>query len=92
LAKLQEKLLQFGKSRPIIIQLTSQEENVTKIYYKDEIAAQFISIDQQGYNFEEIINFPSFLWSFLDGKFSNIEHQVPKLLLTIPNSSLKIQK
>jgi len=45
--KLKEKVLKFGSARPMILQMTSEDENESKIYYKEESAALFIVFDQQ---------------------------------------------
>jgi len=66
-AKLQEKLLKFSSTRPVIIQLTSEDENVTKIYFKEETLSQFIVIDQQQGESE----FLSILRLFFDGKLNS---------------------
>ncbi|CAG9810724.1 unnamed protein product [Chironomus riparius] len=46
-SKVQEKLLKFSMTRPIILQLASKDENVTRIFYKEEVTEQFKVVDQQ---------------------------------------------
>jgi len=77
--KIQEKLLKFSATRPLILQLTSEDENVSKIYYKDE-TSQFNVIDQQHNkeDFEEIENFSSFMCLFLNDKIHNFEDKIIK--------------
>jgi len=72
-AKLQKKLLKFGNTRPMILQLTLEDENVTKIYFKEETLSQFIVIDQQQGESKDSNAFTSILRLFLDGKFNNSE-------------------
>jgi len=88
LGKLQEKLLKFGSDRPMIIQLTSEEENVTKIYYKEETLNYFTVIDHQQDEFEDSCAFPSFLRSFLNEKFNNSEIDVLNAVQEFENCSL----
>ncbi|XP_070506054.1 uncharacterized protein [Chironomus tepperi] len=45
-AKIRQNLLKFGTNRPLILQLTSDDKNVSKMYYKQEDSNQFIDIDQ----------------------------------------------
>jgi len=74
--KLQKKVLKFVATRPLILQLSSKDENVTKIYYKEETSRQFTVVDQQQDELEESREFSSFLRSFLNGKFYNSEIEI----------------
>lgn len=47
----------FTNDRPLVIQMTSVEENVTKIFYKEENITKFLKIKQQNENFSAFLNF-----------------------------------
>lgn len=81
-------LLNFGTSRPLILQLTSEDENMSKIYYKLENSNIFYPIDAKHSNIDQIIDFPTFLCSFLNGDFENFLSKVLKILPQVQNSSL----
>jgi len=84
--KLQEKLLKFDSKRPMIVQLTSENENITKLYYKTVYENNLNEIDQNKGSY--IINFPTFLCSFLGNELENFECEVLSILPKIENSSL----
>jgi len=86
--KLKRILTKFSLERPLILQLTSEDDKVTKFYYKDEQSCQFLGIDQNQRNFEAFLNFPTFLCSVLDGKFHNCLNIVLEKLSLLKNSSL----
>jgi len=85
--KVTKALCNFSETRPLVLQLTSEEENVTKIYYKEQNSSKFSCINQQDSKFRKFLNFPTFLCSFLAGS-ENIEHFVVENLSQINNSSL----
>ncbi|KAL7042791.1 hypothetical protein ACKWTF_001281 [Chironomus riparius] len=86
--KLKKILLGFNKNRPLLLQLTSKDENVTKFYYKDEKSTKFYAIDESQRNFERNLNFSSFFCSFLDGKFEKLADQLRSNLSNVKNTSL----
>ncbi|KAL7013624.1 hypothetical protein ACKWTF_015493 [Chironomus riparius] len=79
---LQKFLLEFGKLRPIILQITS---NVTKIYYKEEISDDFIEVEEKNEGFND---FSSFLWFYSKVDSKNLESVVLEKLPSVKNSSL----
>jgi len=72
--KLKYHLQKFARDRPIIIQLTSEDKNVSNFYYKEETMDYFISMDQTSESFDEIKDFSTLLSSFLDGKIEDVDH------------------
>ncbi|KAL7011663.1 hypothetical protein ACKWTF_014379 [Chironomus riparius] len=85
--KIQESLLKFSTSRPLVLQLTSDDST---FYYKNENSTQFSTVDQQE-TFEELKNFPSFLCSFLDetlGHPEDFEVQIIEMLPQLNDSTL----
>jgi len=82
--QLKENVLKFGSGRPLIMQLISENENGSKIFYKIKASNQFLIIDDHE---AELLNFPSFLSALLNGKFKNFD-EIIKHLKTIQNSSL----
>ena len=88
--KLKEALTKFI-DRPIILQNTSELENVTKISYKEKAADQFTAIDQQQDGLNDLNPFSSFLSSFFNGKFSNVELEVLNNLQKLNNRSLVLR-
>jgi len=69
---LKRLLLKLGDSRPLILQLTSEDENMTKFCYKEKTLDHFIDIDQTTEYFDERKDFPTLLCSFLNGKIENV--------------------
>jgi len=65
--KLIDVLHKFESARPIILQMTNEEDDKTQIYYKDYNDDQFISLYRKQNNFAEVKDFPIFLCSFLTG-------------------------
>jgi len=86
--KIQERLLKFSVARPIILQLTSEDENVSKIYYKEEASIQFTTINQQQDESEESNAFSSFLHAFLNENFNDFENDVLDALPQLQNRLL----
>jgi len=68
--KTKKSLVKFGANRPIVLQLTSEDENVTKFYFKEDISTAFVPINQQK-KFNAGQNFPTFFNEFVNGKFEN---------------------
>jgi len=86
--KLSKCLLKFSDNHPMILQLTSQSEDETKFYYKEESSTKLIIIGNNHTNFESCKNFPSFLCSFLDGKFENFDDKIIEKITNSQNCSL----
>lgn len=60
-------LLKFSKTRPIIVQLTSLNENVTKLFYKVANSNEFCIINQQQIGRQgQCTDFPLFLLSLMN--------------------------
>ena len=83
--KFQEKLNKFGSNRPLIIQQTSKDENVTKIYYKRENSTQIVVIDQ---HFQNSSSRQAILISLVDGELGQLEMEFLKRLSNIQDDSL----
>lgn len=88
-------LLSIGKDRPIVLQLTSRTENITKFYYKDEdfqhrkvYGSGFISINLNQKKTEKFLNFPLFLISFLNDDAEDLINTVINNLTGMDNSLL----
>jgi len=88
---LQKKLLKFSDTRPMILQLTSEEENMTKFYYKEEKSNQFNVIDHQQDESEYSSVFSSFLLSFFNGEFNNSEIEILNAVREFENCSLVLR-
>jgi len=91
--KIKQMVRKFSSTRPLLLQFTSEEENVTKFRYKEEDSAELVAIDQEN-NFWDNKNFPSFLCDFIDGKFENFEDfndNFHKLLPKVHKSSLLLK-
>ncbi|KAL7011073.1 hypothetical protein ACKWTF_014075 [Chironomus riparius] len=86
--KLESILVKLDVDRPIILQLTSNNEKSTKFYYKDEQSTQLLEIDKNHRNFEAMLNFPTLLCSILDGKIDNCLNLVLENLLNLKNSTM----
>jgi len=86
---LKKLLFKFGQSRLLVLQLTSEDKNTAKFYYKEETTDHFIDIDQQMEKFDEIKDFPTLLCSFWDGKIENVE-QITAAWRPIIKSSLSL--
>ncbi|XP_070504727.1 uncharacterized protein [Chironomus tepperi] len=86
--KIKSILVKFNEDRPLILQLTSIDENITKFYYKEEKSCQFLDVDNIQKNFEEYLNFPTFLCSVLDGNLDSCSDILLNNLTILKNSSL----
>jgi len=85
--KVKESLLKYGNSRPLVLQVTSEDENTAKFYYKKETTDHFIYIDQTSESFDEIKDFTTLLSLLLDGKIENVD-QITAAWRPIIKSSL----
>jgi len=84
-------LLRFCKIRPIILQLVSKTENVTKFYYKDENVGEFFEINQQAHELRNIHQFPTFFSALMNKKVDKIDDELIEKLTKIGNSSLIVR-
>lgn len=82
------KKILANKNRPLLLQLTSITEDMTKFYYKDEDSIKFYCIDQSQRDFEKKLDFSTFFCSFLDSKIELIYDQIESNFTNIKNSSL----
>jgi len=62
--ELKLNLLEFSRTRPLIAQVSSEEDNRTKIFYNDKNSDEFQQVDQTQKSYENVKDFPSLL-SFL---------------------------
>lgn len=85
LAQLQQKLLNFSRSRPIILQLTFCKDKVTKIFYKHESSNEFCGINKS----DPFCNFLKLLESFSNNKSG--ETQILNALEEFTGRSLAIR-
>jgi len=83
--KLKTILLEFNKVRPIILQVSSEREKVTKIFYKKNDCNEFYEINQNN-NINGVENFTTFLWSFLTDKTDNISNYLSQETFKIDDS------
>jgi len=78
----------FGETRPLVVQLTSLDENTTNFYYKEKYSNNLTKIDQNEKNFEKFLNFPTFLCSLMSGEIKNFEDIVIEKLPQVENFTL----
>lgn len=81
-------LSEFAKSRPLILQLTSNIEKDTKIYYKVENFEKFLNFVTKPEKSEAFTNFSSFLLFYFANNSNNFESDVLKILPRVKNSSI----
>lgn len=81
--KLRKTLEKFCKNRPMILQITSKEENVSKFYFKILGRKKFSKISSS----ETSNDFPTFFWLFMNGKFERIV-ELMESLPEFENSSI----
>ena len=79
-------LLKFIKNRPVIMQLESKNENVKKIFYKDENIFEFLEI-----NHENLHDFPNFYSLFINGGIKTIDDELLDKMIKKSNSSLSLR-
>lgn len=79
LAKIQEILIKFGNNRPIILQISSNQDK-SEIFLKYETANTFISVSNQPDNLEDKESFEKFLYQFVNNKLDNFEDTVLEML------------
>ncbi|XP_070505848.1 uncharacterized protein [Chironomus tepperi] len=87
---LKEHLQKFSE-RPVILQLTSENEKTSQICYKDDPSSQFNVFDQQHDDIKEIESFSSFLCLFLNNKINNLKEQMIKFINEHANSILLLR-
>jgi len=87
--KIKELILKFSKACSLILQLTSEDENTAKFYYKEETSDHFLDIDKQTVNLVEVKDFPTLFLSVLDGKIENVD-QLTAEWQTIIKSSIAL--
>lgn len=85
--KIKQCLLKFD---PLVIQLTSEEENVDKFYYKEINTNHFLEINHCNENHTEIEDFPKLLYLILNNNINHIE-QLTASWKQIVKSSLSIK-
>ena len=88
--QLKNNLLNLGETRPMILQITSTNENTTKIYFKRE-NSNFIEIKQSSANDHTFNDFLSFMQHFLTTKITNFEGLMLDKLPMIKDSTLIIR-
>jgi len=88
--KIKELILKLSQARPLLLQMTSEDENAAKFYYKEETLDYFINIDETTESFDEIKDFPTLLCSFLAGKIDNVD-QITAAWRPIIKSSLSLK-
>ncbi|XP_070491153.1 uncharacterized protein [Chironomus tepperi] len=86
LDKIRKSLTKF-ENRPLILQLSSENEGATKFYFHEEKSGIFLSIKKQDKAFEKVSNFTTFMHSFLNKNFENFEdilaEKLPKVTHTV---------
>ncbi|CAG9809519.1 unnamed protein product [Chironomus riparius] len=87
LDKIRKSLKKF-EVRPLILQLTSENEGATKFYYHEEKSEIFLSIKKQDKSFVKVSNFTTFMHSFLSGNFDNFEDILVEKLPKVTHSVL----
>jgi len=87
-ANLHRVLLKFDKSRPIVLQLKSKKENLTKIYYKEDNSEEFLDTNGQTTNDENYLNFPTFISSFMNEEIRTVKNLITEKWPNIQNSLL----
>ena len=88
--KIEEVILNFGATRPLLLQLTLVDENVSKFYYKEDVSSQFLDVEQHDENIAEIKDFPKLLSSFLCDKIESV-NQIITAWQSILKSSLSMK-
>lgn len=87
LDRIRKSLTKF-MNRPLILQLTSENEGASKCYYHEEKSGVFLSIKKQDKNFEKVSNFTTFMHSFLNGNLKDFEDILAKKLPKVTHSIL----
>jgi len=88
--KIKKLILKLSQARPLLLQMTSEDKNTAKFYYKEETTDHFKDIDQTTESFDEIKDFPTLLCSFLAGKIDNVD-QITAAWRPIIKSSLSLK-
>lgn len=87
-SKIKDVLYKFAQDRPIVLQLTSVDENMTKYYIKDQDSSVLNAIDPVQKNSAKKLDFPSFLNAFLSGKVEDVQDLLIDCLEKVKNSAL----
>lgn len=85
-----EFLTEFGRcKRSLLLQLKSQSQNLTKVYFKDTSCAKFYDVQHESINNSEYFNdFSSFIWFFKNSAKQNFEDLVIQKLPKVRNFDL----
>ncbi|KAL7012229.1 hypothetical protein ACKWTF_014702 [Chironomus riparius] len=86
--EIKKKLLKFGSARPLVLQITSEDNNSTTLCYTEDDLSKFITVDQAPGSIEDIKDFPSFLRAFSAGNLTNSEAEILDVLSGLQNRSL----
>lgn len=86
--KLKKTLIKFAKNRPMIFQISSEIEDVSKFYFNCSDSQKFKKIKNIACESKIFNDFSSFLWLFLEGKFENLFDSCFEILPNVQNSSL----
>lgn len=86
--EIKNEIFKFGKERPIILQLTSVNENLTRFCYKDAGPSELKEIVDVQEIISESIDFPFILNEFLYNGINSAVELASKFFQSISNSTL----
>ena len=84
-----ESLINFIPSRPLVVQLISEDDKIGKVYFKDEGSEHFEQ--HQDNNTEDVKNFSTFLEKILNGNFQACLNDLFLIEIPIRNFSLVLR-
>lgn len=85
-----EFIIEFGGSnRPLLLQLKSKNQSLTKVYFKDTSCTKFSDVQHESINkSEHFTDFSSFIWFFKNSATQNFEDLVIQKLPKVKNFDL----
>ncbi|KAL7013560.1 hypothetical protein ACKWTF_015465 [Chironomus riparius] len=84
---IKEHLLKFDDTRPQVLQLISEDNNLSTILYKIKPSSKFVKIEVKQ-DIETVKDFPSFLCTLINGNLQQAVFEVINNLTTLQDSPL----
>lgn len=78
---------EFSKTRPLILQITSYHENVTKHYYREDYLKRFYNVQLEPSKELSFNNISTFLWALMNYDLKSDEFYILNNLKNVKDSS-----
>jgi len=85
---LQRFLIAFSNNRPLVIQVTSEDDDTSKFYYKEENHGTFLEINHETMDLNNLDSFPASISKLMSGRIQSIDDEMIEGLISHQTSSL----